>query len=82
MKTTTDRDTLLTQTEAAPLVGVAPRTLERKRWAGDGPPFIRVSNRAVRYRRGDIEDWIAARRRTSTSDGNVASRLRQSNPFK
>ena len=63
-----DPNELLSQTEAAPLVGVAPRTLERKRWAGDGPPYIRISARCVRYRRGDVLTWVAERRRKSTGD--------------
>ena len=32
----------------------------RKRLTGEGPPFIRVSNR-VFYRRGDLRSWIADR---------------------
>jgi hypothetical protein len=32
----------------------------RKRLAGGGPPFIRVSNR-VFYRRSDLRRWIAER---------------------
>jgi hypothetical protein len=33
----------------------------RKRLLGDGPPFVRVSNR-IFYRRGEIRSWLAARR--------------------
>lgn len=32
----------------------------RKRVFGEGPPFIRVSNR-VFYRRGDLRQWITKR---------------------
>lgn len=32
----------------------------RKRLIGDGPPFIRISNR-VFYRRGDLRQWIGQR---------------------
>lgn len=68
-------DDLLTQKEAAPLVGVAPRTLERWRWStNDGPPYIQVSPRCVRYRRGDLLAWVAERRRTSTADAAIAAR--------
>ena len=31
----------------------------RKRLLGNGPPFIRVSNR-IFYRRGELRRWIAA----------------------
>lgn len=59
---------LLFTKEAAFLLGLSPRTLEALRLRGGGPPFIAVTPKAVRYRRQDLESWIAARRRVSTSD--------------
>jgi len=59
---------LLFTTEAAFLLGLSPRTLEALRLRGGGPPFIAVTPKAIRYRRQDLENWIAARRRVSTSD--------------
>jgi hypothetical protein len=38
------------------------RSLEAWRRRGFGPPFIRVSPRAVRYRRRDVERWLNERR--------------------
>lgn len=74
MATAQDTQGLLDQTEAARRLGVAPRTLERWRWSGDGPPYISVSRRAARYDPRDLDQWISARRRTSTSDpGNGAA---------
>ena len=61
-------DALLFTVEAAFLLGLSPRTLESFRLRGGGPPFISVTRKAIRYRRGDLNSWIAARRRTSTSD--------------
>ena len=61
-------DALLFTTEAAFLLGLSPRTLEAFRLRGGGPPFIAVTPKAIRYRRQDLEKWIAARRRVSTSD--------------
>ncbi len=61
-------DALLHTAEAALLLGLSPRTLEAFRLRGGGPPYIAVTPKAVRYRRGDLEAWIAARRRVSTSD--------------
>jgi len=60
-------DALLFTTEAAFLLGLSPRTLEAFRLRGGGPPFIAVTPKAVRYRRCDLDDWITARRRVSTS---------------
>jgi len=59
---------LLTTTEAAAYLGVSKAFLERDRWAGARIPFIQVGRRAVRYRREDLEAYIATQRRRSTSD--------------
>lgn len=47
---------------------LSPRTLERWRWTGDGPPFLKVGGR-VAYRLQDIEAWEADRLRRCTSAG-------------
>jgi DNA-binding transcriptional MerR regulator len=57
---------LLSQGEAATLLGLSPRTLERYRCTGFGPSFIKAGRRVL-YRQSDLEDWIAARRCQSTS---------------
>lgn len=59
---------LLTEVEAAKLLGFTPRFLQERRSRGGGPPFVKVSARAVRYRPEDLEAWAADRLRTSTSD--------------
>jgi predicted DNA-binding transcriptional regulator AlpA len=59
---------LLTPIQAADFLSLTPRWLELKRYHGDGPPFVRVSARCIRYRLSDIEDWVSCRIRTSTSD--------------
>lgn len=61
---------LLTPRQVAELLEVRPRTLESWRVSGDGPPFVRVgvgSRGPVRYRRADLERWLAARVRVSTT---------------
>lgn len=63
-----DPDALLYPAEAAFLLGLSIRTLEAARLKGDFVPYIRLGRRAIRYRRQDILDGIAARRRRSTSD--------------
>ena len=57
--------------DAADWLGLSPRTLDRYRVTGEGPAFFRLG-RLVRYRREDIETWLADRRRFSTSDSGVA----------
>jgi len=58
---------LLTQREAACLLHLSERTLERLRVSGDGPRFVKA-NRSVRYRECDLEAWIAERVVNSTSE--------------
>ncbi|MDQ3606988.1 MAG: helix-turn-helix domain-containing protein [Gemmatimonadota bacterium] len=59
---------LLTEVEAAATIGFSPRFLQERRMRGGGPPYVRVSARAIRYRPEDLESWAAERLRTSTSD--------------
>lgn len=68
MTTATDDRLLLTQREAAGLLGLTERFLEARRARGGGPPHVRVSRRCIRYRRSDLEEWSADLVRESTSD--------------
>jgi predicted DNA-binding transcriptional regulator AlpA len=60
-------DDLLTEGELARFLKMAPGTLRNWRTSGEGPPFLSLSSRAVRYRFADVEAWVNARRRRSTS---------------
>ena len=62
-----DLDALVRQEEAARLLDLTPRALEAWRHKGGGPRYIRISARCVRYRRADLQAWIAERERYSTS---------------
>ncbi len=46
-------------------------TLRRWRWAGKGPRFLKIGG-AVRYDLSDLEAFITAARRHSTSDQGEA----------
>lgn len=63
-----DPRALLKQNQAASLLGVSERTLECWRSRGGGPPFVKISRRAVRYRRQDIDQWVGERVQRSTSE--------------
>ena len=58
---------LLTQQHLSDLIDVSERTLERWRVEGSGPVFCRAG-RKVLYRSDDVEEWLLANRRTSTSE--------------
>lgn len=61
----------LTQTELAERWSMSPRTLERWRWVGCGPPHLKLGGR-VRYRLTDIETFearLVRHARVSGDDG-------------
>ena len=53
--------------EAADYIGLTKSTLEKLRLTGVGPVFSSLG-RIVVYDRGDLDAWVASRRRKSTSD--------------
>jgi len=61
-------DRILREREAARLLGVSHRTLQRWRYEGGGPRFVRCGLRAVGYQWKVIIDWIDSRGRGSTSE--------------
>jgi predicted DNA-binding transcriptional regulator AlpA len=64
---------LLTQREAATLLRLSERTLERLRVTGAGPRYVKAG-RLVRYREIDLEAWINSRLVVSTSErGSLTS---------
>ena len=58
----------LTQEDIATRWAISPRTLERWRWLGIGPRYLKIRGR-VRYRQEDIDTYEAAQVRESTSGG-------------
>jgi len=58
---TTGQSLMLTKRQAASLLGVHVRTLDRMRAAGEGPKAIRVRG-AVRYRGRDVDRWLEGKR--------------------
>jgi hypothetical protein len=58
MHTHTDMAALISGRELSREFGIPERTLDQWRYLGRGPRFIRVG-RHIRYRRTDIEAWLA-----------------------
>lgn len=50
---------LLSEKEAAEILGCGFRTLRNWRAKRDGPRFVKIGQRLVRYRRADLEAFIA-----------------------
>jgi len=64
-----DPEALLTEGQTARLLGLKPRTLQAWRLSGRADlPFVRISRRAVRYRRADVRRFVDRHLRRSTSD--------------
>lgn len=64
---------LLTEEEAAAALGFTARFLQNRRHRGDGPRYVRISARAIRYRPEDLSDFAAKLVRTSTSDPGLGT---------
>ena len=56
----------LNQIELAERWNISKRTLERWRWIGEGPAYLKIGGRVV-YRLEDIERYETEQLRTSTS---------------
>jgi excisionase family DNA binding protein len=54
--------------EAAEYVRLGKPTLERFRISGDGPVYLSLGKKAVRYRKVDLDDWLESRVTRSTSE--------------
>ena len=63
---------LLTQAALAKRWKVSPRTLERWRWLGRGPQYMKVGGQ-VRYRFADVEAYEAAQLRATNTPAKTTS---------
>ena len=54
------------QVELAARWNISPRTLERWRWTGDGPGYIKIGGRVV-YPLQDVESFEQKQRRENTA---------------
>lgn len=55
-------DAMMRPEDAAKFIGVHPKTLGRWRVAGaGGPPWVRLSERIIRYRASDLSAWLDAK---------------------
>jgi predicted DNA-binding transcriptional regulator AlpA len=59
---------LLTTPQAAAVLGFHPSYLAKARLTGNGPRYLKIGGRSVRYRPGDLDAWLADKARLSTSE--------------
>jgi len=63
----------LASAEAAQYLGISASTLSKRRVFGGGPRYLKLGRRVV-YDVRDLDKWLEAHRRASTSDrGRVAA---------
>jgi predicted DNA-binding transcriptional regulator AlpA len=60
-------------TDAAKYLGLSKSTLAKMRLRGDGPVFCKNGPRVVAYRIADLDAWLTANRRHSTSQSKQAA---------
>lgn len=58
--------------DAAALLGVSLKTLQKWRCSGGGPAFAKFG-RVIRYPRSELSDWMLSRIRASTSEPRKAA---------
>ena len=59
---------VLDRRAAATYLGVTPSWLDRSRCTGEGPRFLKLGRRTVRYRREDLNEFLQSRLYRATSD--------------
>lgn len=59
---------LLRAPDAAAYLGLSGSTLAKMRLRGDGPVYAKAGHRIVVYDRADLDEWLAGRKRRSTSE--------------
>jgi predicted DNA-binding transcriptional regulator AlpA len=59
---------LKSEGEAAEYLGFTQRALQAWRSRGGGPRYVRISSRAIRYRRCDLDAWIMQRLHNDASE--------------
>ena len=62
-----DGDEIFHTPEAGDYVKHSSSTMEKLRVRGGGPVYSKPTRRVI-YRRRDLDDWLASKRRRSTSD--------------
>jgi hypothetical protein len=63
-----DDDELLTTVRVADWLGTSCQWLELGRSTNYGPKFKRISERIIRYRRGDVNVWLKSRTRSCVAE--------------
>lgn len=69
----TDRNKLVSEKEAAELLGISTSWFRQKRTKGDGPPYVKMGS-LVRYRISELEEWCRVNSFAHTSEWSARKR--------
>ncbi len=61
-------DRFLTADEVSSILQISPSTLTGWRQKGEGPPFVKVGRKCVRYPEADLRTWVGDLARGATHD--------------
>lgn len=53
---------ILTERDAARMISMSVDWLRERRWHGDGPPYLRIGVKAIRYERDALLDFMRSHR--------------------
>lgn len=62
---------VVSEKQAAIMVGLGTRTLQKKRLDGTGPAFVQLTERRIGYAIADLQRWISSRSMRSTAEVTV-----------
>lgn len=64
---------LITPAVAAERLSVTAKVLERWRGTGNGPAFVKLTRKTIRYRSEDLDTFIAEHQQASTATASAAT---------
>ena len=53
---------ILTERDAARMISMSVDWLRERRWHGDGPPYLRIGSKAIRYERDELLSFMRSHR--------------------
>jgi predicted site-specific integrase-resolvase len=62
---------LITEIEAAKLLGVSHKALKTWRYAGDSPSFYRLSSKTIRYDPDIVKKWLETKALNKDTDKEI-----------
>ena len=66
--TTNPDDPLLSPPETAAYLKLTVLSLQQMRYMGTGPRYSKLTARAIRYRRSDLDEWVTSKTRSSSRE--------------